>query len=162
MTVATRLATPADCDAVARLIDAMDVHYRGAGNTRGLAATRAMVERTMATEEGTRYLIAARDGADIGLACFAVIRPGRMLQGLVFLKDLFVVAAARGHGTGEALVMALARFAGERGLGNIDFTVEDDNPAAQRFYAKLGAMVLAKKVYRIDGPVLAALAETET
>jgi GNAT superfamily N-acetyltransferase len=157
MTITTRLAGLDDADAIARLIDAMDIHYRGLGNTAGLEATRRMVVRTLADREGTRFFIATRDGDDIGIACCAVVHPGTRLTGMVFLKDLFVTAEARSSGAGEALIAALSVHAHDNGYGRIEFYTDTTNIAAQRFYDRLGAARLEKVVYRIDGATLADL-----
>lgn len=138
MNITTRLAGLDDVDAIARLIDAMDIHYHGLGNTAGLEATRRMVARTFADREGTRFFIATRDGDDIGIACCAVVHPGTRLTGMVFLKDLFVTAEARNSGAGEALIAALAAHARDNGYGRIEFYTDTTNTAAQRSASTIG------------------------
>jgi ribosomal protein S18 acetylase RimI-like enzyme len=53
----------------------------------------------------------------------------------LFLEDIVVREAARGHGVGRRLLARLASIA--RGWGRIDFRVLDRNPACA-FYQKLG------------------------
>ena len=55
----------------------------------------------------------------------------------MFLEDLYVAEAARGHRVGRRLMARLAKLALERGWARIDFHVLDWNPA-RGFYQKLG------------------------
>jgi len=55
----------------------------------------------------------------------------------LYLEDIVVREAARGHGVGRRLMARLAAIALERGWGRIDFHVLDWNPA-RGFYRKLG------------------------
>jgi len=152
-------ATLADTADVAQLIAAMDAHYRPGETLPPVDDYRAMVAATLREREGTRFVIArGADGTPFGLACIAVIRPGRDLKGLVYLKDLFVVEQARGRGLGRSLMAFLARFATDNGIGRIDFTTDRDNEGAQRLYAALGARVMEKIYYTLPGEQLAALA----
>jgi ribosomal protein S18 acetylase RimI-like enzyme len=80
----------------------------------------------------------------LGLACVGVLRPGRDLKGLVFVKDVFVRDEARGRGIGTRLMRFLARFAIAQGLGRIDLTTPVGNAGAQRLYAALGGIVQHK------------------
>ncbi len=123
---------------VARLLRAMDAFYRPGEALPDDATYLATVRRTMETREGTRFVLARAGGAAVGLACIAVLRPGRNLAGLVFLKDLFVDESARDRGVGRALMGFLARFAVEHGIGRIDLTTGRDNAGARRLYAALG------------------------
>jgi ribosomal protein S18 acetylase RimI-like enzyme len=160
MPLAFRLATIDDAVVVAGLIDAMDAHYRGDGSTRGVAAAIPMVEDTIRSREGTRFLLAF-DGADaVAIACFAVIRPGYRHQGLVFLKDLFVPAQWRGRGIARAVMRELAVFALAHDIGRIDLTTDADNAGARGLYESLGGSRQDKVMFRYDGAALAALART--
>lgn len=151
-------ATIADAQDVGRLIDAMDTHYRGAGNTGGVDAAAAMAARCIAVMEGTRFLVASKDGEPVGLVCFAIIRPGRRHAGLLFLKDLFVPAHARGHGVGRALMAELARYAIDRNIGRIDLNTDAANARAQRLYEAIGARRQDKVAYTIEVDALTDLA----
>jgi GNAT superfamily N-acetyltransferase len=158
ITIDVRPATAEDAADVGRLIDAMDAHYNGQGNTEGVDAAVALARRTMETGEGTRFLVAREHGQPVGLACYAVIRPGRRHQGLIFLKDLFVVSEARSGGVGRALMAWLARFAIAEGIGRIDLTTDHANLKAQTLYATLGGKRREMLMYRYDGAALWALA----
>ncbi len=153
-----RIARVDDAPAVARLIDAMDAHYRGAGNTRGAAAAVAMVEETIRQQEGTRFLLALEGDEPVALACFAVLRPGYRHQGVLFLKDLFVPENLRGRGYARAMMRELAAFAIARGIGRIDLTTDSDNAGARALYESLGGCRQDKIMFRYDGAALEALA----
>jgi GNAT superfamily N-acetyltransferase len=84
-------------------------------------------------------------------------RPG------LYLEDLFVRPAFRGHGYGEALLRHLARVAVERGCARFEWSVLDWNEPAIAFYRKLGAVPLdGWTVQRVSGDALRALASNET
>jgi GNAT superfamily N-acetyltransferase len=148
--IAVRLATPEDAADVAALVRALDTHYVGPDIAQPLAPTRAMVERSMREAEGTRYALAFRDGRAVGLACFAVLRPGFKLSGLLFVKELFVESEARGQAVGVVLMRWLARFARTEGLTRIDLTTDGANAGAQAFYERLGAERMNKVFYRFN------------
>jgi GNAT superfamily N-acetyltransferase len=145
-----RLMQAEDTHAVASLICALETHYNGVGNAPSVESARAMVERSVREREGTRYAIAWIGGRPVGLACFAVLRPGRDLAGLVFLKELFVEDFARGQAVGEALMAWLAAHARAQGIGRIDLTTDAGNRGARSFYERLGGQRKDKVFYRFD------------
>ena len=151
-----RLAGPEDAAAVAGLLHAMDAHY-GLDVAADLGEALAMVMRTITTGEGTRFVLALAESRPVGLACFVVLRPGRRLAGLVFIKELFVIEGARGRGIGTALFRWLASYARENGIARIDLTTERVNVGAQRLYERIGGIRQDKVFYRFDletGPPL--------
>lgn len=145
-----RLATPEDAADVAALIRAVDLHYAGPDVAQPLGPTLAMVEHSMREAEGTRYALAFQDGRAVGLACFAVLRPGFKLTGLLFIKELFVESDARGRALGLALMRWLAAHARSLGLTRIDLTTDGTNTRAQAFYERLGAERMDKVFYRFN------------
>ena len=149
---------PQDVSEAGWLITALDSHYLGDGRARPQADAQAMVDRAVADAEGSRFAIARLGERPAGVACFAVLRPGHRLSGVLYLKDLFVVAPLRGRGIGRALLGWLAAHALQNGYGRIDFTTEASNQAAQRFYEALGAVRQPKVFYRVEGEALTALA----
>lgn len=144
-----RLAELSDAPAVAGLVRAGEIHYVGP-DVAPIERTLAMVEASMKTQEGTRYALAFLDGEPVGLACFAIIRPGSRLSGLFFVKELFVDERARGAGIGETMLNWLAALAREQGIGRIDLTTDGSNARAQAFYERLGGARMDKVFYRFD------------
>jgi GNAT superfamily N-acetyltransferase len=133
--VSIRFATEADCGLILDFI-------------RELALYEKAPEAVVATEDQLRRhgfgarphfeaLIAALDGEPAGMALFHTRFSTWLGHPTLFLEDIFVREAARGHGVGRRLMARLAAIALERGWGRIDFHVLDWNPA-RRFYQKLG------------------------
>ena len=76
----------------------------------------------------------------------------------LYLEDLYVQPAWRGHGLGRALLQHLATLARERGCGRFEWSVLDWNEAAIRFYQGLGATVLPDwRICRVSGEALERL-----
>lgn len=155
----SRLATQADSAALGALFHENAVHYFG-DKAPALDAMVAHVrDDVLGPRANVEILLAEQAGAAIGFASFAVVHPAPDLTGQLFLKDLFVTAAARGAGTGAFLLRALAKIAVERGCSRLDWTAEDYNPRALALYDRLGAKRLTEKVYyRFDGDALKAFA----
>jgi ribosomal protein S18 acetylase RimI-like enzyme len=154
-----RFANIDDAAAVALLVRDMDRHYRPGEELRPEADYRRIMEETIASNEGTRFVL-ARDarGQNVGVACVAILRPGRDLRGLLYLKDLYVVAEARGLGMGTRIIRFLAAFAARNEIRRIDFTTDHGNVSAQRLYDGLGGVVKHKVHYTLPTEVLGALA----
>jgi ribosomal protein S18 acetylase RimI-like enzyme len=157
--VPMRFAEAADAPEVAALIRTMDAHYRPGDVLPSADEYVVMVAAALREKEGSRFALArGTDGEPLGVACVAVIRPGRDLAGLVYLKDLFVMEKARGRGIGRQLMRFLARFAMDNRIGRMDFTTDASNEAAQRFYASLGARLQEKVCFTLPTKQLLNLA----
>jgi len=106
-------------------------------------------------------VIASYDGEPAGFALFFhnfstfLGRPG------IYLEDLFVIPALRGHGIGQVLLSHLAGIAVERGCGRFEWSVLDWNTDAIRFYEQFGAKAMDEwTVFRITGDALEKLAQS--
>lgn len=137
---------------------------------RELADFEHLADEVVATEEdlhaalfGSRpyaeVVFACLDGEPVGFALYFhtfstfLARPG------LYLEDLYVRPAARGHGVGKYVLTRLAAIALERGCGRLEWTVLDWNEAALGFYRILGAEVKAEwKICRVAGTALTRLA----
>ncbi|BBK34251.1 L-amino acid N-acyltransferase YncA [Stella humosa] len=133
--IAIRTATVADVPTLMRLV-------------RALAAYENLESAVVSSEEDLRRdgfgphpafeaRIASLDGVDVG---FTLFYPGYSTfsgRRSLFLEDLFVDEAARGHGLGRRLLADLARIADERGWTAITLHVLDWNPT-RAFYEHLG------------------------
>ena len=81
---------------------------------------------------------------------------------VVFLQDLFVEPAHRGHGVARALMARVAAYARELGSPIVELTVRADNPA-QQFYLRAGFAPLPQCLtYVLAGPALTALASQDS
>jgi GNAT superfamily N-acetyltransferase len=152
-----RTAAPADVPVLLELV-------------RELAAYEKEPDAVEATEEllaaalfgpspGASCHVAEVGGVVVGFALWYVSfstwqgRPG------MWLEDLFVRPAARGHGLGTSLLQALAQVCVARGYGRFEWWVLDWNVDAQGFYRSLGARPEDDwTVWRVDGPALTTLA----
>lgn len=77
----------------------------------------------------------------------------------IYLEDLYVDGAARGHGAGKAMLKALARIALEKDCGRFEWSCLDWNTPSLEFYDSLGALPQKEWIrYRLTGDALAALA----
>jgi GNAT superfamily N-acetyltransferase len=151
-------ATPADVPTILAFI-------------RELAEYEKLLDRVTATERllhetlfGPRpyaeVLMARLDGNAVGYALFFhnystfLARPG------VYLEDVYVQPAFRGHGVGKALLREVARVARDRNCGRLEWSVLDWNKPSIDFYLSLGAKPLDDwTMYRLDEAAIAALAK---
>jgi GNAT superfamily N-acetyltransferase len=155
--VTIRFATADDVPLIHRLI-------------RGLAAYERLAEEAIVTEAdlrdslfgqnpGAEVLIAEMGGDAAGFALFFHNYSTFLGRRGLYLEDLFVLPACRGHGVGRALMARLARLATERKCGRFEWWVLDWNESAIRFYESLGARAMDEwTVYRLTDQPLARLA----
>jgi GNAT superfamily N-acetyltransferase len=78
----------------------------------------------------------------------------------IYLEDIFVDPAMRGHGIGKALLKHLARRCLAEGLPRLQWWVLDWNELSIDFYRALGAKPMdAWTVYRVSDAALERLAQ---
>ena len=155
-TVAIRFAGPDDAALVLRLIRELATYERA---PEAVVATEAdLLRHGFGPDPQFEALLAFVDREPAGMAVFHsrfstwLGRPG------IYLEDLYVVEAARGHGIGRRLMARLAAVAIERGWGRVDFHVLDWNPARE-FYHRLGIAHLGEWLrYGADAAALQRLA----
>ena len=93
-----------------------------------------------------RALVALSNGGVVGLAAYSFLWPAAGVTRSLYLKELFVRAAARRHGVGRALMRELHAVAAEHRCSRVEWTADTDQSDAQGFYASLGAEPLATTV----------------
>ena len=152
-----RPATPADVPTILALVIELAV-YEKQPDAVG-ATVASLTDALFGPKAVAECLIAESDGAVAGIALFFTNfstwsgKPG------LYLEDLYVTPAARGSGTGTALLAHLARLAVERGYARVEWSVLDWNAPAIGFYESIGARPQSEwTVYRLQGDVLAKLA----
>jgi GNAT superfamily N-acetyltransferase len=152
--IAIRLIAPGERAALAPLVAELLAHY---GMT---VPERAAIERALEDQPpGVEVLVASGADGPIGLASFAQLFPGLGIAPQIYMKELYVGAAARGLGVGEALLRALAKIAEARGCTRVDWSTQRGNAGALAFYGRIGAKPVEDKVYlRLDADGIAALA----
>jgi GNAT superfamily N-acetyltransferase len=133
--VSIRFATADDCGLILQFIRELALYEKA---PEAVVATEAQLRRHGFGETPQfEALIAALDGEPAGMALFHTRFSTWLGAPTLYLEDIFVREAARGHNVGRRLMARLAAIALERGWGRIDFHVLDWNPA-RGFYQKLG------------------------
>jgi len=155
--LAIRAATPADVPLIRQLILELATYERAPEQA---VATEADLLRDGFGESPVyRCLIAEWAGAPAGFALFFYNYSTWQGRKGLYLEDLFVRPALRGHGIGKALLLELARTAVREGCGRFVWQVLDWNQPAIGFYEKLGARRLGDWVtMRVDGEALSRMA----
>lgn len=155
-----RPATPADCETLFRLISALAEYEK---LTHLVEATPQKLDDALfgATPHAEAVIVEVdTDSAKqaVGFALFFhnfstfLAKPG------LYLEDLFVDPAWRGHGLGKALLKHLAGIAVERGCGRFEWSVLDWNQPSIDFYEAMGADVMPDwRICRVTGDALTKL-----
>lgn len=132
--IRVREAVPSDLAEIARLIRALADYER---LTHEVVWTEDELARAVFGPDAVpRVLLAELDGVVVGFAVwfrtFSTFlgRPG------IWLEDLFVEPARRGHGVGRALLEHLFALAPD---GRVEWAVLDWNVDAIEFYGRTGA-----------------------
>jgi GNAT superfamily N-acetyltransferase len=152
-----RPARPGDVAAIHRLVRELAEYEKSLDQ---VAATPGDLQRSLFGAQPAVFAhVAEHDGAVAGFALWFLNystwtgRPG------IYLEDLYVTPALRGHGYGKALLAELARICADRGYARLEWSVLDWNAPALGFYASLGAAAMDEwTVHRLAGPALLALA----
>ncbi|MEO8192679.1 MAG: GNAT family N-acetyltransferase [Gemmatimonadales bacterium] len=123
-------------------------------------ATEEKLRKTLFSDRPAAEVLIASIGEEpVGFALFFYSYSTFLAQRGVFLEDLFVKLAARGHGVGYALLAALARIALERDCGRLEWSVLDWNQLAIDFYKRIGARPMDDwTTFRLTGEPLRQLA----
>ncbi len=153
--VTVRPKSPADDEALARLLSEMQAHY-------GVPCPPAdAILRDLASlPAGVTILVAETDRV-VGFAALSAIYPGPGLASGVFLKELFVTQACRKSGVGAALLRAVAAWAVAHGPERVDWTAARNNAPLLAYYDGFGAARQEDKVFfRLAGDALQALASS--
>jgi ribosomal protein S18 acetylase RimI-like enzyme len=131
---ATRLATPADLDAIAPLFDAYRGFYKQESD---INAGREFLRERLEHDQSV-ILVAEVDGVIGGFVqlypSFSSVRLGTEW----ILNDLFVAPEHRRLGLGRLLVQASMAHARETGALSLELLTEVDNSSAQSLYESLG------------------------
>ena len=158
-----RPATPADLTTITRFIRELAEYEKLLHECK---TTPEALGQALFPKEGrpvAESLIGEIDGVPQGFALFFTNFSTFLAKPGLYLEDLYVTPAARGHGLGKALLTHLAQIAAERGYGRFEWSVLDWNEPAIGFYKKLGAVPMDEwTVFRVAGNSLASLAASLT
>jgi GNAT superfamily N-acetyltransferase len=152
-----RAAVPADVSHILRFIGELADYER---LTHEVVATEAALhEHLFGERPAAEVLLGELDGEPSGFALYFLSFSTFLARPGIYLEDLYVRPAARGHGLGKALLARLAGIAVERRYGRLEWSVLDWNEPAIGFYKKLGAVPMSDwTVYRVTGDALGSLA----
>lgn len=153
-----RAATADDCEAIHTLISELAAYERMSAAVR---ATPDMLRETLfGAHPAAEVLIAdtAEENA-VGFALFFASYSTFLARPGIWLEDLYVKPAFRGHGIGKALFKAVACCAQDRNCGRMEWSVLNWNKPAISFYQSMGARPEDDwTTWRLTGTGLAALA----
>ena len=158
-TFTIRPATEADVTTILDLIRQLSVYEKLEHMVTGNEAMlhNALFGKTPSCE----CVIAVDNGEPVGFALFFTTFSTFLCQPGLYLEDLFVVPAARGHGHGKSLLKYLAALAVKRDCGRFEWRVLDWNTPSIEFYQSLGATVMPEwHLVRMTALELKALAES--
>jgi GNAT superfamily N-acetyltransferase len=153
-----RRARPDDASTVVALVRELAIYEREPPTIVKL--TEDDVRRDcFGTPPRFEVLLGSVDGSVEGIALFFHNYSTWEGRSGLYLEDLFVRDTARGFGLGQALMVALARIARDRGCRRLGLMVLDWNPT-RSFYERLGfQQQKAWLPYRLDEAGILRLAE---
>lgn len=152
-----RATTPADVPTVLQLIRDLATYERDPDAVK--ATPETLHAALFDTPPAAEAVLAEIDGEAVGVALFFFNYSTWTGKRGLYLEDLFVREAARGTGTGSALLRHLARIAIERDCARFEWAVLDWNAPAIGFYESIGAVAMKDwTIMRVEGDALAKLA----
>jgi len=152
-----RAAAPADVPELLRLIHELAVYEKL--EHMAVGTPPLLHEALFGKRPVCEALIAEVGGRAVGFALYFSTFSTFLCKPGLYLEDLFVEPARRGHGIGKALLRHLAALAVERGCGRFEWRVLDWNEPSIRFYQSLGAQILPEwHLVRMTAPEFARLA----
>ena len=125
------------------------------------AVTEAvLLEQGFKTSPPNFYcLVAELESQVIGVLVYYFLPFSASAKPVLYIKELFVTEAARGHGAGRALMQRSALEAKNAGCSGVKWTVANWNDAGKRFYESLGASPNPVWIeYGLDSATLETLA----
>jgi GNAT superfamily N-acetyltransferase len=156
-TLSIRRGTRRDVPVIFRLIRGLAEYERLAHEM--IATTGQIRRHGFGRRRYFETLICRRGRTPVGFALYFFTYSTFLGRPTLYLEDLFVLPAERGRGAGRALLGELARIAGRRGCGRMEWAVLDWNEKAFRFYRRLGAEPAKQWVLtRLSGKPLRRLA----
>ena len=150
-----RPARPAEAALLAEMANDLNEHV-------GVRSRPFTPERILDAGFGPRAaftpLVAELEGAVVGYVFFSLGYNTDVAARSMWLHDIFVAPAARGHGVGHSLMAAVAAEAVRTGAVLLEWGVHAANAGALAFYRRLGADGAQVRIMSVDGERLRALA----
>ncbi len=156
------VVTPAErthAEAIAGLAEEMDRFYGATEVEPHDLRLRQINDALFGQPSSSHALLAWNAEQLVGFAAYSFLWPAIGLTRSVYLKELYVCQAARRQGVGMQLMHNLCEVALKHDCTRVEWTTDEDNETAQRFYDELGIAVNKSKLfYRIEGHELSSLA----
>jgi ribosomal protein S18 acetylase RimI-like enzyme len=150
-----RRATAADAEALAAMLDAMNVED---GQPPGRFDAARVRRDGFGDDPAFSALVASVAGRSVGYALFLPFYNTELARRGLWMLDLWIAPQHRRRGLGRHLVAALAARTVDEGRASLWWTVRNSNAAARAFYAALGAKDDETRLLELDGTALEALA----
>jgi N-acetylglutamate synthase-like GNAT family acetyltransferase len=125
-----RQATPADADAIARLLGQL-------GYPTDDAVVPERLDRLQRNHRAA-VLVAQRGDEVIGLATVHVLSVLNRPRNVAWLTALVVDESVRGSGVGRRLVESVEDFARQSGCERLSVTTQEHRTDARTFYSRIG------------------------
>lgn len=153
-------AEPQHAAAIAGLAEEMDRFY-GATGVEPLDLRIRQINDALFGSPPSAYAILAWDDDQlVGFAAYSFLWPAIGLTRSLYLKELYVIEAARKRSVGKLLMRNLYELAVKHECSRVEWMTDLDNPDAQRFYRELGVSIDESKLfYRVEGEGLRRAAE---
>lgn len=114
--------------------------------------------------QNTNTIVALGKNSELlGFAMHTLIKNNRLYHSgfAMYIDELYVIPAARGHGIGKALFKYIASVAIHHQCNRMEWWVESENKSAMEFYDNLGARALEEFItYRFQNPRLKTFIES--
>ena len=159
-TIAIRPAVPSDAPRILELITGLAIYER---EPDAVETTEQHLHDTLFADNPRTFAVMAElNGQVVGFAIYFYNYSTWLGVHGIYLEDLFVEEASRGHGVGLALLRHLAKKAVTEGCGRFEWMVLDWNEPAIDFYKAAGAVPMDEwTVYRLSGDALTHFATGE-
>ncbi len=153
--ITVKHAEPADAEAIVRLAEEMDRFYGATGTESSELRMTQVNEALFGAAPYAKTILAFDDGQLIGFASYSFLWPAAGLTRSLYLKELYVADRARRKGAGKLLMRHLYEIAVRHDCSRVEWTTDEGNADARRFYAELGAPVNESKLfYRLEADAL--------
>lgn len=152
-----RPATRSDAESLVRLIRELAQFERLEHLV--VVTPERLAEQLFGAKPAAEAVVAEVGGVIVGFALFFPNFSTFLGEPGLYLEDLYVQPAHRGHGLGQALLKHLGALAVARGCGRFEWSVLDWNQDAIGFYERMGATVMPDwRICRVTGDALKAFA----
>jgi GNAT superfamily N-acetyltransferase len=159
MSLAIRPARPGDTALVLQFVRELAAYEK---LTHECVVTEAMIEEALFGPNTRLFCdIAEWNGEPVGNAIWFLNFSTFTGRHGIYLEDLFVRPAFRGHGIGKGLMVHLARRCVAEGWTRFEWSVLDWNTPSIDFYKSIGAQLKDEwTICRVSGDALKQLAKS--